>query len=77
MTRITLAGALFIAVIAILPDFIMAWLNVPYLLASFFGGTGILIVVGVMLDTLKQIESQLLMRNYEGFIKGARIQGRR
>src|SRR3989339_1207492 len=77
MTRITLAGALFIAVIAILPDFIMAWLNVPYLLASFFGGTGILIVVGVMLDTLKQIESQLLMRNYEGFIKGARIKGMR
>lgn len=77
MTRITLAGAVFIALIAILPDFIMAWLKVPYLIASFFGGTGILIVVGVMLDTIKQIESQLLMRNYEGFIKGGRIQGRR
>lgn len=77
MTRITLAGAIFIVVIAILPDFIMAWLKVPYLIASFFGGTGILIIVGVMLDTLKQIESQLLMRNYEGFIKGSRIQGRR
>lgn len=77
MTRITLAGAMFIACIAILPDFVMATLNVPYLIASFFGGTGILIVVGVMLDTLKQIESQLLMRNYEGFIKSGRIQGRR
>ncbi|HAH19750.1 MAG TPA: preprotein translocase subunit SecY, partial [Candidatus Omnitrophica bacterium] len=77
MTRITLAGAIFIAVIAILPDFVMAALKVPYLVASFFGGTGILIVVGVMLDTLKQIESQLLMRNYEGFIKSGRIHGRR
>lgn len=77
MTRITLAGAIFIAVIAILPDFIMAWLKVPYLIASFFGGTGMLIIVGVMLDTIKQIESQLLMRNYEGFIKSGRIQGRR
>ena len=77
MTRITLAGAIFIAVIAILPDFVMATLKVPYLIASFFGGTGILIIVGVMLDTLKQIESQLLMRNYEGFIKSGRIHGRR
>lgn len=77
MTRITLAGALFIAFIAIFPDFIMASLKVPYLIASFFGGTGILITVGVMLDTVKQIESQLLMRHYEGFIKSGRIQGRR
>jgi len=77
MTRITLAGALFIVVIAILPDLIMAGLNVPYLVASFFGGTGILIVVGVMLDTIKQIESHLLMRHYEGFIKSGRIKGRR
>ncbi|TAN61983.1 preprotein translocase subunit SecY [bacterium] len=77
MTRITLAGALFIAFIAIFPDFIMASLKVPYLIASFFGGTGILITVGVMLDTIKQIESQLLMRHYEGFIKSGRIQGRR
>jgi preprotein translocase subunit SecY len=77
MTRITLAGAVFIAVIAISPDFIMAWLKVPYLVASFFGGTGILIIVGVMLDTIKQIESHLLMHNYEGFIKAGRIKGRR
>jgi preprotein translocase subunit SecY len=77
MTRITMAGALFIAFIAIFPDFIMAWLKIPYLVASFFGGTGILIIVGVMLDTIKQIESHLLMHNYEGFIKGGHIRGRR
>lgn len=77
MTRITLAGALFIAFIAIFPDFVMAGLKVPYLVASFFGGTGILIIVGVMLDTIKQIESHLLMHHYEGFIKGSRIRGRK
>jgi len=77
MTRITLAGALFIAFIAIFPDFVMAWLKVPYLVASFFGGTGILIIVGVMLDTLKQIESHLLTHHYEGFIKGGHMKGRR
>ncbi|MDD5730291.1 MAG: preprotein translocase subunit SecY [Candidatus Omnitrophica bacterium] len=77
MTRVTLAGAMFIAFIAIFPDFIMAWLKVPYLVASFFGGTGILIIVGVMLDTIKQIESHLVMHHYEGFIKSGRIKGRR
>ncbi len=77
MTRITLAGAVFIAFIAIFPDFLMAWLKVPYLIASFFGGTGMLIIVGVILDTLKQIESHLLMHHYEGFIKSGRIRGRR
>ncbi len=77
MTRITLAGAIFIAFIAIFPDFIMAWLKVPYLIASFLGGTGILIVVGVMLDTIKQIESHLVMHHYEGFIKAGRIRGRK
>jgi preprotein translocase subunit SecY len=77
MTRITLAGAMFIVLIAIFPDFIMGWLNIPYLVASFFGGTAILIVVGVMLDTIKQIESYLLMHHYEGFIRAGRIRGRR
>lgn len=77
MTRITLAGAIFIAFIAIFPDFVMAWIKIPYLVASFFGGTAILIVVGVMLDTIKQIESHLLMHHYEGFIKAGRIRGRR
>jgi len=77
LLRITFAGATFIAVIAIFPDLIMAWLKVPYLVASFFGGTGILIIVGVMLDTVKQIESHLIMHHYDGFIKGGRIKGRR
>ncbi|MCX5703511.1 MAG: preprotein translocase subunit SecY [Candidatus Omnitrophica bacterium] len=77
MTRITLAGAIFIAIIAIFPDFIMALLKIPYLVASFFGGTGILIIVGVMLDTLKQIESHLLTHHYEGFIKSGHMRGRR
>ncbi len=77
MTRVTLAGAIFIAFIAIFPDLIMAWLKVPYLIASFAGGTSILITVGVTLDTIKQLESHLLMHHYEGFIKGSRIKGRR
>lgn len=77
MTRITLAGALFICIIAIMPDAIMAAFKVPYLVASFFGGTGILIIVGVMLDTMKQIESHLLMRHYDGFMKSGQLKGRR
>ncbi len=77
MTRITLAGAVFMAFIAIFPDVIMSWLKIPYLVASFFGGTGLLIIVGVMLDTVKQMESHLLMRNYEGFLKSAKLKGRR
>ncbi len=77
MTRITLAGALFICIIAIMPDAIMSSFKVPYLVASFFGGTGVLICVGVMLDTMKQIESHLLMRHYEGFMKSGQLKGRR
>ncbi len=77
LTRITLAGAFFICIIAIMPDAIMASFKVPYLVASFFGGTGVLITVGVMLDTMKQIESHLLTHHYEGFMKSGRIRGRR
>lgn len=77
MTRITLPGAIFLSFIAVFPDMLGAWLKIPYLIASFFGGTALLIVVGVMLDTMRQIESQLLMRNYEGFMKKGRIRGRR
>ena len=77
MTRITLPGAIFLAIIAVLPDAIGGWLHIPYLVASFFGGTGLLIIVGVMLDTMRQIESQLLMRHYEGFMKKGHIKGRR
>jgi len=77
MTRITLPGAIFLAIIAVLPDMIGGWLHIPYLVASFFGGTGLLIIVGVMLDTMRQLESQLLMRHYEGFMKKGHLKGRR
>jgi len=72
LTRITLPGALFFAAIAILPWVLMSQVNVNY----FFGGTGLLIVVGVALDTLQQIESHLLMRHYDGFLKKGKIRGR-
>jgi len=71
--RITLPGAVFLAAIAILPYFLMQGLNVPF----YMGGTGMLIVVGVALDTLRQIETHLLMRHYDGFMKKGRIRGRR
>jgi preprotein translocase subunit SecY len=72
LTRITLPGAIFLAFIAILPDVLIRRFNVPF----YFGGTGLLIVVGVMLDTLSQIESHLLMRHYDGFMKSGRLRGR-
>ena len=75
MTRITLPGSLFLALITILPAIAMA-LNVETGFAYFFGGTSLLIMVGVVLDTLKQIESYLLMRHYDGLMKTGRIQGR-
>ena len=73
LSRITLPGALFLALIAVLPDFIIGMTKTPFL---GFGGTSVLIVVGVALDTLQQIESHLLMRHYEGFVKRGRIHGR-
>jgi preprotein translocase subunit SecY len=73
LTRITLPGAFFLAFIAVLPDLLITKANVPF----YFGGTGLLIVVGVMLDTLRQVESHLLMRHYEGFVKHGRLRGRR
>ncbi len=76
MTRITLPGAAALTVIAILPTVISDQMGIPYLVASFFGGTGLLIVVGVMLDTMRQIESHMLMRHYEGFMKRGRVKGR-
>lgn len=77
MTRITLPGAVFLAIIAILPSIVSDSLKIPYLVASFFGGTGLLIIVGVMLDTVRVLESQLIMRHYEGFVGRGRIRGRR
>ena len=97
LARITLAGAVYLALIALLPQWLISgfrvggipfvgdWLdanlpkvitegmNVPY----FFGGTSLLIVVGVAMDTVQQVESQLIMRHYDGFMKKSRIRGRR
>lgn len=77
LTRVTLPGSIFLAFIAILPYIIVQATNVSYDFASFFGGTSLLIIVGVALDTLQQMESHLLMRHYDGFMKGGRIRGRR
>lgn len=76
LTKITLPGAIFLAIIAILPTFLMK-LGVTTGLASFFGGTSLLIIVGVALDTLQQIESHLLMRHYDGFMKTGKLKSRR
>ena len=77
LTRVTFVAGVYLVVIAILPDVIMAWMKIPSRVAGFFGGTSLLIVVGVTLDTMKQIESHLLMRHYEGFFKSGRIKSRR
>jgi preprotein translocase subunit SecY len=76
MTKITLAGALFLTALAIFPMILYRQFNIPYLVGSFFGGTSLLIMVGVVLDTLSQLESHLVMRNYDGFMKKGRLQGR-
>ena len=72
LTRITLPGSIFLAFIAILPDILIRQFKVPF----YFGGTGLLIVVGVVLDTLTQIESHLLMRHYDGFMKKGKLRAR-
>ena len=77
LTRITLPGSIFLAAIAVFPFFVVEALGVHPGLSDFFGGTGLLIIVGVALDTLQQIESHLLMRHYDGFMKKGRIRGRR
>jgi preprotein translocase subunit SecY len=97
LTRITLAGAIYLAIIAILPQFLLngfkvapipfigEWLDsiLPRFITEgmnvqfYFGGTTILIVVGVAMDTVQQVESQLIMRHYDGFMKKTRIRGRR
>ena len=76
MTRITLPGSIFLALVAIMPGLAMKFLGVQQQFAYFYGGTSLLIMVGVVLDTLKQIESYLLMRHYDGLMKTGRIQGR-
>ncbi|MEI9892764.1 MAG: preprotein translocase subunit SecY [Chthoniobacter sp.] len=76
MTRLTFAGAVFLTVIAILPGMLSERMNVPYITAQFFGGTSLLIIVGVILDTMRQIETHLIQRHYDGFLRKGRIRGR-
>jgi preprotein translocase subunit SecY len=75
VSKITLPGAVFLAIIAILPSFANK-LGVNSQFAHFYGGTSLLILVGVVLDTLQQIESYLLMRHYDGLMQSGRIKGR-
>ena len=77
ITRITLPGSIFLAIVSILPALAMKFLGVQQAFAYFYGGTSLLIMVGVVLDTLQQIESHLLNRHYDGLMKTGRIQGRR
>ena len=77
LTRITLPGAISLALIAVLPTFLTKFANVTPGFAQFFGGTSLLIIVGVGLDTLQQVESHLLMRHYDGFMKSGKMRGRR
>ncbi|NGX57562.1 MAG: Protein translocase subunit SecY [Chlamydiae bacterium] len=76
MNRITLIGAVSLALIAVLPNIIGRILTIPQTISYFFGGTALLILVGVVLDTMKQIESHLLMKRYDGFMKKGRVRGR-
>jgi len=77
LTRVTLPGSICLALVAIFPYFIVKTTNVSYSYASFFGGTSLLIIVGVALDTIQQLESHLLMRHYDGFMKSGKIKGRK
>ena len=97
LTRLTLVGAVYLAAVSVLPEFLLAGINVGGIpgigqtldaalpswvtqgmgINFYFGGTSLLIVVGVAMDTVQQIESQLVMRNYDGFLKKGRIRGRR
>jgi preprotein translocase subunit SecY len=76
MTRLTFAGAIFLTIIAILPGMLSERMNVPYITAQFFGGTSLLIIVGVILDTMRQVETHLIQRHYDGFLRKGRIRGR-
>lgn len=73
LTRLTFAGAIYISVVCVLPSILIGKFNLPF----YFGGTALLIAVGVGMDTVSQIESHLITRNYEGFLKGVRIRGRK
>jgi preprotein translocase subunit SecY len=73
LTRLTVVGAIYLSAVCVMPTILIQKFNVPF----YFGGTALLIVVGVAIDTISQIESHLVMRNYEGFMKAGRIKGRR
>ncbi len=77
LTRVTLPGAIALAFVAIIPYALYKWFGISFAYASFFGGTGLLIIVQVTLDFIQQVESHLYMRHYEGFSRGGRIRGRR
>lgn len=77
MTRLTFAGAIFLTMIAILPTLLSRGLNVPQITSQFFGGTSLLIIVGVILDTMRQVETHLIQRHYDGFLRKGRIRGGR
>lgn len=77
LTKVTLPGSFFLAFVAIFPYVLMQVMDIRYDLASFFGGTSLLIIVGVALDTLQQVESHLMMRHYDGFLSKGKIRGRR
>ena len=73
LTRLTFVGGIYLSLVVVLPTYLIKYLNVPF----FFGGTALLIVVGVAMDTMQQIEAHLVMRHYEGFLKKGRLRGRR
>jgi preprotein translocase subunit SecY len=77
MSRVTLIGAMFLTVIAVIPEVLSQKFGIPWIVASFMGGTSLLIIVGVALDTMRQVESHLLMRHYDGFLSKGRLRGRR
>ena len=72
MVRLTVIGAIYVSAVCVLPTILIKKLNVPF----YFGGTALLIVVGVAIDTISQVESFTLMRNYDGFLKSGKIKGR-
>ena len=76
MTRVTAGGAVFLLVLALFPMFLYNSFGIPFMVAQFFGGTSLLIMVGVVLDTMSQLESHLTMRHYDGFLKSGRLRSR-
>jgi len=76
MSRLTFAGAMFLTAIAVLPGILTSVMGVPYIAAQLFGGTSLLIMVGVLLDIMRQVETHLIQRHYDGFLRKGRIRGR-